>query len=167
MYVVYKHTNTVSGKCYIGKTKWSIERRWRSHVGAALKGGQLHLHFAIRKYPLDSWVHEILETTETIEEANLHEIKWIASCQSNDPARGYNMTKGGDGGQTCSFERLSQISMGRPKSEEHKRKIREANQRYWASNPDDPRRQQLIERNKTDEARRLSSEAQQRRWAKR
>lgn len=31
-YIIYKHTNTVTGKSYIGLTKYSIERRFKQHL---------------------------------------------------------------------------------------------------------------------------------------
>lgn len=166
MYAIYRHTNLISGKCYIGKSKWGIERRWRSHVDAAVKGHQSHFCHALRQYPLESWSHEVLEEVETNSEANLCEAKWISHFKSNDPTQGYNMTRGGDGGMTCTPEQLSAKMKGVPKSEKHKQKMREAAQRYWANAPEtDTRRQQLAERNQTDEARQLAADAQNRRWS--
>lgn len=165
MYDIYKHTNTLSGKCYIGKSKHGISKRWEGHVLSALRGSELHLHRAIRCYPLDSWTHEVLETVETNQEANLCESKWIMQLHSNDSDHGYNMTKGGDGGQTASFERLSELGK-RPKSLKHRESMRESQERYWEDNPDDTRRQQLAERNASPEMVEAARQAQVRRWSK-
>lgn len=164
--LIYKHTNTISGKCYIGKTKHSIENRWKSHVSVALKGAKFHLSRAIRKYPLDSWIHEILEQVDTDELANVSESKWIHHFSSNDNDLGYNMTVGGDGGQTCDPSMLSAKMKGRAKTSSHCQKISESNQRYWDNNPNDVRKTQLTERNKSPESIAKSKEAQTRRWAK-
>lgn len=167
MYVVYKHTNTLSNKCYVGKTKHGIDKRWEGHVVAALRGSMLHLHAAIRKYPLDSWKHEILESIETNEAANLCETRWITDLRSNDPQLGYNMTPGGDGGPTCTPEQMSVKMKGVPKTPEHRRHMRESQERYWDSAPEtDTRRQKLAERNASEEGAQKSREAQNRRWAK-
>lgn len=166
MILIYKHTNLVSGKCYIGKTKHAIEKRWKSHVHAALNGAQFHLSRAIRLYPLDSWKHEILEEVETTELANVAEAKWIRTFSSNDQVFGYNMTPGGEGGQTCHPNILREKMKGRPKTAEHCQKISESNQRYWDNNPNDVRKTQLTERNKSPESIAKSKEAQTRRWAK-
>lgn len=145
-----------------------MEKRWESHVKTSLKNDKLRFQKAIRKYPLDSWIHEILEEVETREEANIREIHWIAHFQSNDPNAGYNMTLGGEGGQTSSTEELSKRMKGIPKSIQHRQNMCIAQQQYWLDNPDsaEAKRQYLIERNKTPKARQASHEAQKRRWEK-
>jgi len=168
MYVIYRHINLTSGKCYIGKTKWSIESRWAAHVANALKGSMLYFARAIRKYPLESWTHEVIESVETNDEANLSESKWISHFKSNHSEHGYNMTKGGDGGMTCTSEQMSKKMKGKHKSKEFGQKMRDAMIRYWASSTPvtDARKQVFIERNQSDEARQKSREAQKRRWIK-
>jgi hypothetical protein len=145
-----------------------MEKRWESHVKVALKQDRLHFQKAIRKYPLDSWIHEVLEEVKTLLEANAREAYWISHFQSNDPELGYNMTSGGDGGQTTSSEELSRRMKGVPKSPNHRQSMREAQQKYWLENSGSAqaKRQQLAERNKTEPARQASKEAQERRWAK-
>ena len=144
MFVIYKHTNTLNGKCYVGKTKHDIERRWSDHVASAVKGSLLYFHRAIRKYPLDSWRHEVIEIVESLVEANLCEMKWISTLQSNDPTRGYNMTLGGDGGCTRSAEEIRAQFLGIPKTPEHRQRMRESQERYWSNASEDPRRQNLV-----------------------
>lgn len=49
---IYKITNTVNNKCYIGQTIKSIEFRFKEHVRRALKRSdrKSHLGAAIRHY---------------------------------------------------------------------------------------------------------------------
>lgn len=164
--IIYKHTNTISGKCYIGKTKSTIEKRWKAHVNAALKGKSFHISHAIRKYPLDSWIHETLESTETTADANICESKWISIFNSNDCNHGYNMTPGGDGGKTSNPEEMSKKMKNVPKTPEHKEKMRQAQKKYWSNPPaSDTRRQKLAERNATQKAKQTSKDTQVRRWS--
>ncbi len=111
---VYKVTNSVNGKVYIGK--WaglSVESRWRKHLRAAMQGSPYRFHCAIRKYGFNAFVLEIIANAASHEELNQLEIFWITKLRANDPNFGYNMTIGGDG-----------VSMKR--SMETRQKIREA-----------------------------------------
>ena len=50
---------------------------------------------AINKYPWEDWKHEIIDTCNTLEEANKLETYYIKLYKSNNPEFGYNMTSGG------------------------------------------------------------------------
>ena len=96
--LVYRVTNTVNGKVYIGK--WShptVDHRWRLHKSAAKSGSPYYFHRAIRKYGADTFKVEVIDWAKTAEELSQMEMSYIALYQSNDPKRGYNMTLGGDG----------------------------------------------------------------------
>lgn len=92
---VYMHVSP-SGKAYVGIASKGMQRRWRSHVTAALRGSGLLFHRAIRKYGADSFTHQVLETYETWSEAVAAECRWIVELNTRAPA-GYNATSGGDG----------------------------------------------------------------------
>lgn len=116
---IYKITNTINGKFYIGKTVNSIERRFARHVYDAGTNSSCHFHRAIRKYGVDVFLIDILETT-TAKEANNKERKWISNLQPE-----YNMTEGGDGmhGLKRTPEHNAKISaalMGRKRTPEQK-----------------------------------------------
>lgn len=96
--VVYKITNQVNGKVYVGKTVKSLGRRWAVHKYMAKTGkGCPILSAAIRKYSPSNFKIEPLATAVSIEELNSLEIQAIAKHQSNDRSYGYNLTVGGDG----------------------------------------------------------------------
>ena len=96
---IYKHTCIITGKSYIGYSKHGITKRWKAHVVNALKyNAKTHFHNAIRKYLPESFTHEILyQTNSTIEAQSVEKfyISWY-----NSLSNGYNMTNGGDGGNT-------------------------------------------------------------------
>jgi len=98
--LIYRVTNTVNGKVYIGK--WihpTVDRRWRLHKSAAKSGSPYYFHRAIRKYGSDAFKVEVIDKTETSEELSEMEKRYIALYHSNDPSKGYNMTEGGEGTQ--------------------------------------------------------------------
>ena len=92
--IIYKTTNHVNGKIYIGYD--SKNRTLSEYAGS----GRL-LNFAIEKYGIENFSKEILEyvTEDNWEE---REIFWVNEFSSTDRKIGYNITKGGDGGDTFS-----------------------------------------------------------------
>jgi len=52
---------------------------------------------AINKYPWSEWKHEIIDTCDTLKEANNLEMYYIKLYKSNNLEFGYNMTSGGKG----------------------------------------------------------------------
>lgn len=101
MWCIYKHTNKINGKVYIGQT-CEVEnpnKRWQDGRGydVVYPFGK-----AIVKYGWDNFIHEIIETNiDTLKEANNREIYWIEYYHSyiKDPlCNGYNATRGGDNG---------------------------------------------------------------------
>lgn len=91
--IIYKITNQVNGKIYIGCTVAKLQRRWRQHVNVD-RGYSLNL--AIRKYGADSFSQEIIETVDSLGKMFEREVYWIAFYKSNISGVGYNMTKGGE-----------------------------------------------------------------------
>lgn len=89
---IYKIVNNVNGDFYIGKTVTSLENRFKRHFYNH-KDGQTYLYRAMRKYGFENFTIEILqEVNENIDEFERKYIKNL--CPK------YNMTKGGDGGDT-------------------------------------------------------------------
>lgn len=88
---IYKITNKVNGKVYIGQTRYTVEFRWRQHIH---KKDNTHFHNAIRKYGVDNFIVETLEECD-YKDLNSKEIFYIAKYDSFK--KGYNSTLGGDG----------------------------------------------------------------------
>lgn len=95
--IIYKITNKINGKIYIGKTTKTLAQRWRQHQKHVRAGSQVYLHRAVRKYGPDAFQLEIIHTVETEEELNTLETHYITQYQSHKPEIGYNGTFGGDG----------------------------------------------------------------------
>ena len=94
--IIYKITNTVTSMSYIGYSKQSINTRWKQHYKQALKENKNRKFYnAIRKYGVDTWTTEIIDTAVDAVEAKNKEIAYIKQYDSYHA--GYNSTLGGDG----------------------------------------------------------------------
>jgi group I intron endonuclease len=91
IYYLYKITNLLNGKQYIGITN-KPKKRWRSHKSTNKK---YPISLAIQKYSQENFEFKILVigTEEYIKEL---EIKAIAAFNTKAP-NGYNLTDGGEG----------------------------------------------------------------------
>ena len=100
--IIYKITNKINNKVYIGQVvaKKGLAKRWKRHVDTAKSGANYLISIAIRKYGEDNFTIEEIDTADSREELNEKEIYWISYYQSfTDRNKGYNMTSGGDGGK--------------------------------------------------------------------
>jgi len=97
MHIIYKHTCKITGKAYVGYTKFTLDERWQQHCKDARLGSNFYFHKAIRKYGLDVWDHEVLEECSYVHEHEIgdREIHWIAKLGTTIDKNGYNMTHGG------------------------------------------------------------------------
>ena len=59
-YIIYKLTNKINNKFYIGITSETLNHRWKGHCRKARFGSTSNLHQAIRKYGEENWSKEIL-----------------------------------------------------------------------------------------------------------
>jgi group I intron endonuclease len=153
---IYKITNIVNNKCYIGKTGLTtIIERWKEHCRMADNGADYYFHRAIRKYGKEAFGVKILKKFEYHDSRKLNHAEryFIKKYKSNDPRYGYNMTEGGDGltnpvpevrkkigkanqgNKYCvgfhhtkeTRKNMSKANQGRKDSEETKRKKSESN----------------------------------------
>jgi hypothetical protein len=153
---IYKITNTSNGKLYIGKDESSRE----SYYGS----GRL-IRRAIQKYGKECFEKEIIEEVSNRELLQDREKHWIAYYNSTDREIGYNISKGGDGGDTISnhpnraeiVKKMSEANKGRVFTEEHRRKLRE---NHNSKNPEVMKKisEALKGRKKSEEHRRKLSE---------
>lgn len=89
---IYKITNRVNNKVYIGQTRYTIEHRWNQHLRAYREKRPVCLYAAMEKYGLDNFSIESLEEVSS-DKLDEREIFWIAKYDSLK--NGYNMTRGG------------------------------------------------------------------------
>lgn len=111
MYCIYLAKNKVNGKLYIGKTL-HFERRKKEHLSS---NSEDLFHRAIRKYGIDNFEWEIIEDgIQSNYEACERESYWIRYFNSYFKwvnSNGYNMTKGGDGGNGWNSRKVAAYSL--------------------------------------------------------
>lgn len=95
MAYIYKITNTINGKCYIGKTESTPELRFLEHIRDSKKERckDRPLYRAFNKYGVENFTIEMIEETDSPEEREVFFIQQFDSYGRN----GYNATIGGDG----------------------------------------------------------------------
>lgn len=101
MWTIYKITNQINGKIYVGQTYRTPEERWRDHEREAWRYAT-PMARAIQKYGWNNFKPEIIDTAITQKEANEKERYWIEYYKTcigvyGKNANGYNLTPGGDG----------------------------------------------------------------------
>lgn len=94
---IYKLTNTVNGKIYIGQTWMDYKKR----MGADGKrySNSTFLYNAILKYGSDNFAYETLDTAKHQEDADELEMMYIEQYDSCNPSIGYNLKAGGFAGK--------------------------------------------------------------------
>lgn len=93
-YCIYKYTNKINGKLYIGQTCKTLEDRAGKN-GYCYKRCVLFWR-AIQKYGWDNFEPEILLNNLTKEEADKKEIEFISYYNSSNKNYGYNLSLGGN-----------------------------------------------------------------------
>jgi len=129
MAIIYKITNLIDGKIYIGATRFSIEKRWSEHRYSSKLTKNRYLYNAIRKHGIDNF-----------------KIEQVASCldgywseceklviESMSPE--YNMTNGGEitVGRSMTKEvaaKIGRSNTGKVRSEEQKIRDSEIKKEY-------------------------------------
>jgi group I intron endonuclease len=108
MILIYKITNSVNGKVYIGLTTTSLKKRMSNHVrhSRKIKPNQ-RIHQAIAKHGKENFLIEQIDFSKTEQEANDREIYWIEHYNSTQYEKGYNMSKGGSGSKKVQAHRDS------------------------------------------------------------
>jgi group I intron endonuclease len=99
-FIIYKHTCSISNKSYIGYTSQSIDERFADHLKESKRGSKTHFHKALRKYGVESFICEIIASTWDETNAKFLETHFIDEFDTFN--NGYNMTRGGSGGNTFS-----------------------------------------------------------------
>ncbi len=88
-YIVYKITNLINGKLYIGQTIRTLEERFKAHY----YDDESNIGNAIRHYGRENFTIEIIEKCDSKEELNAYENYYIAYFDSKEP-KGYNQIGG-------------------------------------------------------------------------
>jgi hypothetical protein len=98
--IIYKVTNRLNKKVYIGQTVKSLEKRKLEHINTSYRGRGFYFHRALRKYSSSAFIWEILGEGLTKDERDSCEKTCIEFFDSTNPIYGYNVHIGGTGGDT-------------------------------------------------------------------
>lgn len=90
--IIYKITNKLNGKIYVGQTVRSMEERWTEHCKKT--SDCMAISHAIQKYGKENFTIECVCVANSIEELNKKEQEFIEEFNSMKPS-GYNLTSGG------------------------------------------------------------------------
>lgn len=128
MYKLYKITNTVNGKLYIGITKLSLQERFNIHC-TLTKNPKYPLQRAIAKYGKENFVIELVEESENRKYISKSEEPTIQYFDSRN--NGYNVALGGYGGNLgpeATAKRIKTIKNYSPeRKKEYHKKLSERN----------------------------------------
>lgn len=113
--MIYKATNKVNGKIYIGRTVKTLGERRYNHEKAT---DDTHFHQALRKYGVDNFDWEVIHETDYDNEQ-----EYIEKYNSLDRNIGYNTATGGIGGDTIS---------NNPKIQEVKSNMSKSSKEVWS-----------------------------------
>lgn len=98
---IYKITNKINNKIYIGQVyNKSIYDRFNRHIKEASPNSRSYIDRAINKYGKENFICELIDNATSLQDLNKKEKYWISYYNSTNHNIGYNLTLGGDGGNT-------------------------------------------------------------------
>ncbi|MBO5477363.1 MAG: hypothetical protein J6A15_06410 [Clostridia bacterium] len=184
---IYKTTNNINGKVYIGKKESSM------YIDSYYGSGKI-IKRAIKKYGIDNFTNEIIYKSNTIDDLNANEKRLISEYKEKYGSNCYNIAAGGDGGnvfryadqktkdnfskkmeiinkQRCSSdsfkEKISIANKMRYSNEDIRREHSEKIKKAWSSDVLRAKQSEiLIEVNKRDEVRANKSKAMREVWTR-
>ena len=108
MGIIYKITNHINNKVYIGQTIGTLPKRWREHCFQAKEGNKTYyLYQAMRKYGIENFSIEQIEVCPN-QKLNERECYWI-KCHNSFGEKGYNLTPGGYGANTSKHSQIFKL----------------------------------------------------------
>lgn len=109
---IYKITNTINNKIYIGQVyNKSVEQRFIRHCKGASPDNPMLIDKAIYKYGKENFIIETIDKASSISELNEKEKYWIKFYNSTDRNIGYNLTLGGEGGNTYLYKSNEELKI--------------------------------------------------------
>lgn len=111
---IYKITNCVNGKVYVGQTIAEVRSRFASHKRNARKNtNPFKITKAIAKYGEENFIVETLVEVPC-EWLDAAEVAFISVLRATDSRYGYNINAGGSGFAEWKSEKISKKLLGRP-----------------------------------------------------
>ena len=143
-YLIYKTTNKINGKYYIGMHK-------TDDLDDGYLGSGSYFRNALKKYGRENFEREILEYCNSNEEMLLAETRYVTEDVVNDKSS-YNLTLGGFGGWYCAtiaykeklkdpewykmwHQKVSEANAKANASQSHRDKISKTKKNYFKTHP--------------------------------
>ena len=128
MYKLYKITNLVNNKSYIGITKLTLDQRLLIHISHS-KNPKYPIQYAINKYGSENFSIELLNESE--DRTYISQLEEPTILEYNSRENGYNVAMGGIGGNLgpqASIKRLETIKNYSPeRRKEYEENLRKRN----------------------------------------
>lgn len=124
MGVIYKITNLINGKIYIGRTINKYTTYIKNKLHSIKHNPNKHLAYAVEKYGISNFSVKVIDVARTVKDLDALEIEHIKKEMSTDPNIGYNISLGGTGGPNFK---------GHKHTEASKIKMRQ-NSRHYSAN---------------------------------
>jgi hypothetical protein len=93
---IYKATNILDGKCYIGQTTQPVLNRIKMHINESKRKPRTYFQCALKSYGYENFAWEVIDKSNNIDELSCKEQEWIKFHESNNHEYGYNLTNGGE-----------------------------------------------------------------------
>lgn len=123
-YFLYKHTNKINGKVYVGQTLKLPEERWKANGKGYTDNKEFYND--IQKYGWDNFKHEILAENLCKKEVDFMEKTLIACLNLTNPEKGYNKSPGIGGITQETIEKIRKSNIGKKRPAETCKRISES-----------------------------------------
>jgi group I intron endonuclease len=124
--IIYKATNKVNGKSYIGQTARSLDIRIKEHINDAKHNADYPFCKAIHKYGIENFTWEIIVDCGNSQKLLNEGEKFFIDGYNTKIPNGYNLTDGGEGNSGWIPSEKTRQRMRKPKSQEAKRNMSES-----------------------------------------
>ena len=109
---IYKITNLINNKIYIGKTSYTIDKRFKEHISDSKRERyeKRPLYDAMNKYGIENFIVEEVEKVENDDIASEREQYWINKLRTYvgfKDCNGYNATLGGDSKRYYNYKEIA------------------------------------------------------------